>query len=439
MDRPRRTAFEVMRHVGRHGAYANLATREAITDQELTGRDAAFVTELVYGTCRMLGTYDAILAAASGRDLNDLQPDLVDILRLGTHQLLGMRIPDRAAVDTTVDLAAIVVGERVSGLANAVMRKVAAHDLEAWSHELAYDDQDYRCLVTGHPDWIVDAYQELLPADQLDEALAADNIAPAPTLVVRPGLYGRDRLEQEGGDPTRWSPWGVVRPGNPADLAAVRDGRAGVQDEGSQLVVLAATRAEIPQGLPWLDMCAGPGGKSALLRGVAPDHGAFLLAAEAQDHRAYLVSQALRRYPSEGHQAICADGTQPAWGRDSFGLVMADVPCSGLGALRRRPDARWRKDITDLPDMGVLQRQLLSSALDACRPGGVVAYVTCSPHRMESADIVLADTSRFEILDAPALIPEVPQAAASTDSRFMQLWPHRHGTDAMFMALLRKR
>ncbi|SCQ61874.1 Putative ribosomal RNA small subunit methyltransferase B [Propionibacterium freudenreichii] len=439
MDRPRRTAFEILREVDRRGAYANLATRQAINDQELTGRDAAFVTELAYGTCRMLGTYDAILAQASGRDLNDLQPDIVDALRLGAHQLLGMRIPDRAAVDTTVDLAAIVVGERVAGLANAIMRKVAAHDLEAWCRQLAYDEQDFRCLVSGHPDWIVDAYQDLLPTEEVDAALAADNIAPVPTLVVRPGLYKRKDLLRDGGDPTRWSPWGVIRPGNPGDLGAVRDGRAGVQDEGSQLICLAATRADIPRDLPWLDMCAGPGGKSALLRGMAPEHGAFLTASEVQPHRAHLVAQSLRRYPAEGHETICADGTAPAWQRDSFGLVMADVPCSGLGALRRRPDARWRKDVDDLVELGDLQRSLLSSALDACRPGGVVAYVTCSPHRMESADIVLADTSRFEILDAPALIPEVPGAAASADARFIQLWPHRHGTDAMFMALLRKR
>lgn len=439
MDRPRRTAFEILREVDRRGAYANLATRQAINDQELTGRDAAFVTELAYGTCRMLGTYDAILAQASGRDLNDLQPDIVDALRLGAHQLLGMRIPDRAAVDTTVDLAAIVVGERVAGLANAIMRKVAAHDLEAWCRQLAYDEQDFRCLVSGHPDWIVDAYQDLLPTEEVDAALAADNIAPVPTLVVRPGLYKRKDLLRDGGDPTRWSPWGVIRPGNPGDLGAVRDGRAGVQDEGSQLICLAATRADIPRDLPWLDMCAGPGGKSALLRGMAPEHGAFLTASEVQPHRAHLVAQSLRRYPAEGHETICADGTAPAWQRDSFGLVMADVPCSGLGALRRRPDARWRKDVDDLVELGDLQRSLLSSALDACRPGGVVAYVTCSPHRMESADIVLADTSRFEILDAPALIPEVPGAAAATDARFIQLWPHRHGTDAMFMALLRKR
>uniref|UniRef100_A0A2C7ATQ4 Ribosomal RNA small subunit methyltransferase B n=1 Tax=Propionibacterium freudenreichii TaxID=1744 RepID=A0A2C7ATQ4_9ACTN len=378
MDRPRRTAFEILREVDRRGAYANLATRQAINDQELTGRDAAFVTELAYGTCRMLGTYDAILAQASGRDLNDLQPDIVDALRLGAHQLLGMRIPDRAAVDTTVDLAAIVVGERVAGLANAIMRKVAAHDLEAWCRQLAYDEQDFRCLVSGHPDWIVDAYQDLLPTEEVDAALAADNIAPVPTLVVRPGLYKRKDLLRDGGDPTRWSPWGVIRPGNPGDLGAVRDGRAGVQDEGSQLICLAATRADIPRDLPWLDMCAGPGGKSALLRGMAPEHGAFLTASEVQPHRAHLVAQSLRRYPAEGHETICADGTAPAWQRDSFGLVMADVPCSGLGALRRRPDARWRKDVDDLVELGDLQRSLLSSALDACRPG---AWWPMSPAR----------------------------------------------------------
>ncbi len=438
MDRPRRTAFEILRDVSKYGAYANLATRDAIADQELTGRDAAFVTELAYGTCRMLGTYDAILAEASGRDLNDFQPELVDVLRLGVHQLMAMRVPSRAAVDTTVDLAAIVVGERVSGLANAVMRKVAARDLEAWCRLIAADDQDYRCLISGHPDWIVEAYQDLLPNDQVDAALAADNMAPEPTLVVRPGLSTRDELMTRGGTPTQWSPWGVTRGGNPAQLAQVRDGRAGVQDEGSQLVCLAATRADLPHGLAWLDLCAGPGGKSALLRGLAPEHGAFLVASESQPHRAHLVAQALRRYPARGHIAISADGTRPAWDQAGFGLVMADVPCSGLGALRRRPDARWRKDLSDVEQLGSLQAALLSSALDACAPGGLVAYVTCSPHRSETADIVATAAGRCEILDAPALLPEVPDARSASDPRFLQLWPHRHHTDAMFLALLRR-
>ncbi len=440
MDRPRRTALEALRDIDRNGAYANLACRRVIEEQELSGRDAGFVTELVFGTCRMLGSYDAIIEAAAGRPLDSFQPDVLDVLRLGTHQLLGTRVPARAAVDTSVALGAIVVGERVSGLVNAVLRRVAQYDLEGWSERLAEGDpQRFRSLVTGHPQWIIDAFSEVLPAGELDDLLEADNVAATPTLVVRPGLCERHELVETGAQPTRWSPWGAVRAGNPAELPAVRSGRAGVQDEGSQLVCLATSRVPRLGGGHWLDMCAGPGGKSALLRGIAPDHGAFLVAGEAQAHRARLVSLALRRFPRRGHQVIVADGTELPFDTDTFSLVMADVPCSGLGALRRRPESRWRRWPEDVDELVGLQGALLDSALAACAPGGVIAYVTCSPHRAETVGVVGRLSDSVEVLDAPALLAEVPGCAAHTDPRFIQLWPHRHGTDAMFLALLRKR
>ncbi|SER54186.1 16S rRNA (cytosine967-C5)-methyltransferase [Propionibacterium cyclohexanicum] len=440
MDRPRRTALEALREIDRNGAYANLAARRVIEDQQLTGRDAAFVTELVFGTCRMLGSYDAIIELAAGRDLDSLQPDVLDILRLGAHQLLGTRVPARAAVDTSVALAAIVVGERVCGLVNAVLRKIARRDLAQWAQRLAGGDEERRrCLLTGHPQWIIDAFAEVLPTDEIDDLLVADNEAAEPTLVVRPGLCSRDELVEQGAEATRWSPWGGVRPGNPAQLPAVRSGRAGVQDEGSQLVCLATSRVPGLGGGRWLDMCAGPGGKSALLRGIAPEHQALLVAGEAQEHRAKLVSLALRRYPHQGHQVVVADGRRLPFPDGSFSLVLADVPCSGLGALRRRPESRWRRWPEDVGELAGLQRELLASALAACEPGGVVAYVTCSPHRGETLDVVGQFTEGpVEVLDAPALLPEVPGCAAHADPRFVQLWPHRHRTDAMFLALLRK-
>lgn len=440
MDRPRRTALEALRDIDRNGAYANLACRRVIEEQELSGRDAAFVTELVFGTCRMLGSYDTIIEAAAGRSLDSLQPDVLDVLRLGTHQLLGTRVPARAAVDTSVALGAIVVGERVAGLVNAVLRKVSQYDLQGWSERLATGDAArLRCLVTGHPQWIIDAFADVLPAEELDELLAADNVPAAPTLVVRPGLCTRQELVDTGAQATRWSPWGAVRTGNPAELPAVRSGRAGVQDEGSQLVCLATSRVPGLGGGHWLDICAGPGGKSALLRGIAPEHDAFLVAGEAQAHRARLVSLALRRYPHRGHQVIVADGTELPFGPATFSLVFADVPCSGLGALRRRPESRWRRWPEDVGELVGQQQALLGSALTACEPGGLIAYVTCSPHRAETVEVVGGLGDAVEVLDAPALLPEVPGCAAHTDPRFVQLWPHRHGTDAMFLALLRKR
>ncbi|MDO5533914.1 MAG: rRNA cytosine-C5-methylase, partial [Propionibacteriaceae bacterium] len=274
---------------------------------------------------------------------------------------------------------------------------------------------------THHPRWIAEAYLDLLGTEEeAERALAANNIAPIPTLVVRPGLAEVAELD---GTPTEGSPYGARRAGNPADLAAIREGRAGVQDEGSQRAALALADAMAPEG-PWLDLCAGPGGKAALLAGLAIGQGTTLLASELQPHRADLVAQALRAYDGDHRPiTIAADGTRPAWAPATFAKVMADVPCTGLGALRRRPESRWRRTPADLAALLPLQRALLTTALDSTMPGGVVAYVTCSPHRDETEGVletVLAERD------------DVTREATT------QLWPHRDGTDAMFCALLRR-
>lgn len=435
-DRPRTAAFHVLRAVNGAGAYANLETARVLAEARLDARDAAFVTELVSGTCRLQGTYDRVLKAASGREPESLQPEVLDALRLGAHQLLSTRVPCHAAVAATVDLAALEVGERVAGLVNAVLRRVAVRDLDAWVGELSAGEDEVGALATRthHPRWIAQAHVDLLGAEA-EEALAANNVPPVTNLVIRPGLA---TLAELGGEPDPFSPFGVRRAGNPGELDAVRTGRAGVQDEGSQLVAWALSRVDAPAG-PWLDLCAGPGGKAALLAGLALAQGERLVASELAEHRARLVRQALRGYAGNplAPVTIAADGTRPAWRAGAFARVMADVPCTGLGALRRRPEARWRRRPADLDTLVPLQRRLLASALDAAAPGGVVAYVTCSPHRAETTavlDAVLAGRDDITVLPAADHLPEVPGAALGP---YVQLWPHRHGTDAMFLALLR--
>lgn len=435
VDPARHAAFDALEAVTIDGAYANLALQDILRERNLDARDAAFATELLYGTCRALGSYDAIIERAARRGLETLEPGVIDVLRLACHQLFAMRVPTHAAVDSSVDLAATAVGQRTRRLVNAICRKLSQRDLDSWNDALAADLNPTAAAAqrAAHPEWIVAALADVLPADELDAALAANNVAPSTTLAVRPGLCERDDLP---GEPTRLSPFGVVASGDPGRIDAVRTGRAGVQDEGSQLVCAALAAADAPSG-SWLDLCAGPGGKAALLRGLAGD--AVFVANETHPHRAQLVRRALRAYPGLAH-VVVADGRRPAWANGAFARVMADVPCSGLGALRRRPEARWRKWPEDVTDLAELQRGLLAAALDSAAPGGVVAYVTCSPHRAETADVVaavLADRPEVEILDAPALLPQVPDASADTDPRFLQLWPHRHGTDAMFCALLR--
>ena len=439
-DRARRTAFDALRAVHADGAYANLALADLLDRRRLPARDAALATELVAGTCRMEGTYDAIIARAAGRPTDSLQPAVVDLLRLGAHQVLAMRIPTRAAVDATVDLARATVGERVTGLVNAVLRKVAARSLDGWLDTLAEGLTGVAALAvrTHHPAWIAQAWVDVLGPGEAAVALAADNVAPRPTLAVRPGLAEVAELVEAGAVPTPLSPYGAVLDGNPGAVAAVREGRAGVQDEGSQLVAAALARVSGPAG-PWLDTCAGPGGKSALLAGLARQAGTWLLASEVAPHRAELVSRAVRAYVPPV-PVVCADGTRPAW-RRAFARVMVDAPCTGLGALRRRPEARWRHRAEDVPILARLQRELLTAAIGATLPGGVVAYVTCSPHPAETVDVVadVVAASDVEVLDAPAVVGAIDCARPDPwgGRRVVQLWPHRHGPDAMFLALLR--
>jgi 16S rRNA (cytosine967-C5)-methyltransferase len=230
----------------------------------------------------------------------------------------------------------------------------------------------------------------------------------------------------------------VLSGGDPAALPAVRDGRAGVQDEGSQLVALALAAAEVGgtagTGERWLDVCSGPGGKAALLGAVARQRGAALLAGELAPHRARLV----RAAAGDDASVVVVDGRTPAWVDDTFDRVLLDAPCTGLGALRRRPEVRWRRQPSDVAPLAALQGELLRRAVDAARPGGVVAYVTCSPHLAETRAVVgdlLRRRSDVVREDARPLLPGVPALGPGPD---VQLWPHQHGTDAMYLALLRR-
>lgn len=436
----------MVRTVTERDAYANLVLPGLLRERGLTGRDAAFATELVYGSLRASGTYDAVLAACLDRPPAELDPPVLDVLRLGAHQVLGTRIPPHAAVDTTVSLARATVGEGPAKLVNAVMRQLTAHDLAGWIDQIApagsSDPLERLALRHAHPPWVVRAFLDALDGDraQLEAALAADNDRPQVMLVARPGRADVAELKAAGARPARWSNVGAtLSKGDPAGIPAVREHRAAVQDEGSQLVALALAAAQLEgPDRRWLDMCSGPGGKAALLAGLATDRGATLLAVERQPHRARMVENALRG-DAGGHRVVVADSSEPLPGEDPFDRVLLDAPCTGLGALRRRPEARWRRSPADIPALRTLQVTLLRAALAAVRPGGLVAYVTCSPHLAETTTVVSDVRQRradVEPVDARPLLPGVPVLGDGPD---VQLWPHRHGTDAMYLALLRRR
>jgi 16S rRNA (cytosine967-C5)-methyltransferase len=451
-DPARRAALDLLLAVDDRDAYANLLLPDLLAQRRLTGRDAALATELSYGTLRGRGTYDAVLAVCSDRELASLDPAVRQVLRLGTHQLLATRVQPHAAVATSVNLVKDAVGQRPAGFVNAVLRRVSTRDMNAWldiaAPARAADLPGHLAVRYSHPRWIVEALAAALgerPDGDLREteaALAADSERPTVHLVAVPGLAGQQELVAAGCSPARWSAFGgYLAGGDPAAIPAVAEGRAGVQDEASQLAALAVSRVEVTGADGrWLDVCAGPGGKARLLAGLAAGANAKLVAAELRDHRARLVRSATA--PVGSCAVIAADGTRPAWQPGGFDRVIADVPCSGLGALRRRPESRWRRSPADIASLAPLQRDLLSAALDSARPGGVVGYVTCSPHLAETREVVadvLAARGDADVLDAPAVLAEVPDLRTAGAEPYAQFWPHRHGTDAIFLALLRRR
>ncbi len=504
-DAPRRAALDLLAAVRERDAYANLVLPELLRSRRVTGRDAALATELGYGTCRAVGLLDAVLTACVDRPLAEVDGDVLDALRLGAYQLLRTRVPSHAAVAATVELVRCARGRGTAGFVNAVLRKVDGRDEAAWVAALAPDRATdpigHLAFATAHPRWIAEAFHQALTAGvatetadtddrntghalskqrthatdnadtddrnrghalseprtradggggdggdgfgELEAALLADDERPGVHLAARPGVITADELAAvTGGEPAPYSPYGVhLDGGNPADLDVLSDGTAAVQDEGSQLVALVLAAAPLvgPDGGRWLDLCAGPGGKAALLGALVDLEGGSLDAVERTEHRARLVERACVDLPVTVHNVDGRDSGLPAGG---FDRVLVDVPCTGLGALRRRPEARWRRTPDSLTDLVPLQRALLDAALRLVRPGGVVAYVTCSPHLAETIEVVSgpAAPAGVEPIDARPLLHglanrELPDLG---DGPYVQLWPHRHGTDALFCAILRR-
>ncbi|KGN38840.1 RsmB/NOP family class I SAM-dependent RNA methyltransferase [Knoellia subterranea] len=458
-------AYTLLRAVA-DGAYANLEFPSIIRRHRLDARDAAFATELGFGTLRMQGFYDAVIAEAAARPTSKIDPGVLDVLRLGAHQLLGMRVATHAAADQTVGLARTVSGAGASGFVNAVMRRVSEKTRDEWQAIVVPNDGSTAALATefSHPEWVVSALRGALlghgrattgtVSGELRALLESDNTPAKVSLVARPGLSSVGELVASGATASPTSPFGAVLDhGDPGAIPAIRERRAAVQDEGSQLLAAALAAAPVAEGVPdrWLDLCAGPGGKSGVLGALAVQSGADLVAVEVSEHRADLVRSTLEPVMARAAEAGASVEVRTADGREvgegepaAYGRVLVDAPCTGLGALRRRPEARWRRQPSDLAQLGPLQRDLLRSALDAVAPGGLVGYATCSPHPAETTFVVrdvLKKRDDIEVIDAREFFRDASGEVLHDlgDGPEVQLWPHVHGTDAMFFTLLRKK
>jgi 16S rRNA (cytosine967-C5)-methyltransferase len=434
-DAARLLAFDLLTEVNRNEGYSNLLLPQALNASKLEDRDRSLVTELLYGTIRMQGKHDWVLSQISDRPWSEVDPGIIDICRLGVHQIHEMRIPDHAAVAATVEVARKRIGESKASFVNALLRSVTRKSMEDWFSPLASitDPVERFSIQYSHPEWIVSAYFDLLKDwDEVEAALKINNEAATPTLVSWPGFSTQQDLIDIGGEPTDFSPYGVHWKGNPGSLDLIKARKIGVQDEGSQLV--AEVFAKAADGASWLDLCAGPGGKAALLSSIARQRDIRFTANEISAARAVLVSQVVH-----GDRVLVSDGRTVGASSEKFDAILIDAPCTGLGALRRRPEVRWRRTLQDLRALTQLQRELVDSAIQALKPGGVLGYATCSPHLAETS-IQIADIKKKHLevqqIDVDQFLP--PTLHGATRDGAMSLWTHKHGTDAMYLALFRK-
>jgi len=436
-DAPRVLVFDLLTEVNRNGGYSNLLLPQALTASNFEVRDKGFVTELLYGTLRMQGRHDYILQQVSDRPLSEVDAGIVDICRMGVHQLFEMRVATHAAVSATVELARKVIGESKASFVNAILRKVSSQTLEQWLEPttLMTDPIERLSIQHSHPEWIVSAYLDLLKdIVRVEQELAANNVPAMPTLVAWPGDSTQSELVELGAIATEYSPYGARFDGAPGSLEIIRHRKAGVQDEGSQLVAHIFSLAA-KESRSILDLCAGPGGKAALLAHLANVNGQEFTANEISEARAKLVKNVIGKFPVQ-----VGDGREIASLGASYDAILADVPCTGLGALRRRPEVRWRRTVQDLRGLLVLQRELSDAAIAVLNPGGVFGYATCSPHFSETSGEVLRilkDHPDLEQIEVAQYLP--PHLEGAVRDKSLSLWTSKHGTDAMFLALFRKR
>lgn len=432
MTNPRVLTVTALHKIRKEGAYANILTNEMLSQNNLARLDAAMFTDLVHGTTRYRRYLDYLIEICANRPIAEIEDQLVNILEFSLYSYLIRAKPQHAVVNEGVETAREIIGERSVGFINAILRKVVSKSKSDWDHEISNQLSGIDLLGTIYsmPNWIVEYFQKQVSNEQeLIVLLQSLNLSPVPTFLRPPN----QRVYELNLIPGNWSPFGYFESKRGDLQRKLLESRLIIQDEGSQLVALALISAEIVgSDTTWLDMTAGPGGKAAFLAAVAPSRKATLVANELHPHRAKLIENTLQRLNLRADVQV-GDALNQAWSAQ-FDRVLLDAPCTGLGALRRRAESRWRKTPADLIELVDLQKKLLSKAVQAARLGGVVGYTTCSLHPRETEEVVnfIAKTHRVQILNAPMYLPGIPME----DSPFIKLWPHRHGTDGMFMALL---
>lgn len=434
MSNARLVAYELLARVNRDDSYINLLLPSFLKKSSVSEQDRGLVQELSYGSLRWQLQYDAIIDhIANGRQIDT---EVRIALRLGLHQLFRMRVPAHAAINESVELIKSLA-PKAAGFANAILRNADRTGLPRLTDEVTkgFGTVQKFSILHSHPEWVVRALIDSLALDSrtdVESLLTANNETPKVNLAAL-SQGSKERLQEDGAIASKISPIGFTIEGNPERYLA-RDVR--VQDFGSQLVALVLLNLSKP-GARFLDMCSGPGGKSAvLLSGLTA--GGRLVCYEPSSHRAKMVHEAV----GSDERCEIIEGLGQSVPASSFDSVLLDAPCSGLGSLRRKPESRWRKTTAQLSQLEQTQAELLDAGLNSLRSGGVLVYSTCSPVISETNTQVvdaLARHPNVELVDLkPTLQVISPTLKLNERRRTIQLWTDLHSTDAMFMAAFRK-
>jgi 16S rRNA (cytosine967-C5)-methyltransferase len=448
-------AVRVVDRVQRLRAFADLALHHALAQTRLSGLDRALATELAYGTLRWRGRIDHVLAYAADRPLADLEPLVLSTLRVGAYQLLfSDRIPDTAAVDEAVRCARAVGAERATGFVNAVLRRVARERERVPFPDPERDPVGHLEHALSLPRWIAERWLADYGAEEAAALARAVNAAPPLTVRANPLQGDREELLEKlradfpDARRCRFAPRGLVlgHGGDPGRDPRFRAGAYTVQDEASQLVV---ELLDVRPDDTVLDVCAAPGTKTTAIAEQLESGSGHVLALDRHTSRLALVARDARRLGLSRIHTLVRDATQrlddlpavgdgppdPAGAR--FDRVLVDAPCSGLGALRRNPDARWRLRPGDPARLAEVQGNVLAQAARAVAPGGALVYSVCTILREENEAVVerfLEGAEGFR----RARVDEIPPAVRPLldETGDMRCHPHRHDTDGFFAARL---
>jgi len=438
----------VLERVERAGAFADLALHAALRRSQLAPADRALATELVYGTLRWRGRLDLLLSRVLDRDFDTLEPLVATLLRLGAYQIVFTgSVPDSAAVDQTVRCTRAVGAERATGLVNGVLRRLARIHEKIPLPDLLEDPLGHLTGTLSLPPWIAERWLAIFGAEEAAKLAKASNSVPPLTARVNPLRSTQEALIEELGPrlpdirPCRLAPRGVVlgHRGNPAHDPAFLEGRFTLQDEASQLIV---AYLEPKPGERILDVCAAPGTKTTAIAEEIGEAGE-VVALDRNVRRLGLVGRNARRLGLTNittfeHDAMRTLARFAA--RGAFDRVLVDVPCSGLGTLRRNPDARWRVRPGDPQRLAETQTAILRNSAATLRPGGVLVYSTCTLLPEENEMVVesfLSEARDFRRLAVDS-VPEMTRSLVGPDG-YLRCFPHLHDTDGFFAARLERR